>query len=187
MVDVETTGLNASNCSIIEVSAIRFENFKPVAHFNSFTKSSSELQQEIIDITGITNYMLVGAPEFWQLIPSLNVFIGNSNLVGHNLPFDLKFLYINGLNFTTLKRKYFDTLDIAKHILKKQPSKWDKETESYEPDFEADFDIYDYKLETLCDYYSIIRSNAHRSSSDCLATGILFENLVYEKKNIAYI
>ena len=36
--------------------------------------------------------------KFSQIIDCLSSFIGKSNIVGHNLPFDLKFLYHYGYN-----------------------------------------------------------------------------------------
>lgn len=112
--------------------------------------------------------MVENAPSFNQIVNSLSSFIGNSNIVGHNLEFDLKFLYKNGLNIFSAKRKYFDTLSIAKRTLKRFNEK--------RPD--TFYDVDDYKLTTLCDYYKI-RGNlsAHRSSSDSLATGYLFKHL----------
>ena len=90
--------------------------------------------------------------------------------MGHNLEFDLKFLYRNGINFLSHKRKYYDTLKIAKTVLKRGDS--------------LNSDVSDYKLTTLCDYYDI-RDNdsAHRSLSDALSTGLLFKNLADEKMN----
>ena len=44
-------------------------------------------------------------------------------------------------------------------------------------DYDSDYDIENYKLETLCDYYKITIANAHRADADALATGDLFLRL----------
>ena len=182
VLDTETTGLSSANNEITEVSAIRFEDWTPVMVFHSLVKPQKAIPDEIIQKTGITNEMVSSAPTFSSIVPSLNEFIGKSNIVGHNLPFDLKFLYRNGFNFASQKRKYFDTLDIAKTTLKKPKMKWDREFESYEINFNYDYDVEDYKLSTLCEFFEIRdNSSAHRSTSDALATGILFHNLAQAK------
>ena len=60
--------------------------------------------------------------------------------------------------------------------------KWDKEYGEYVINDNYDYDVEDYKLTTLCDYYEI-RDNsfAHRALSDALATGLLFKNLAKDK------
>ena len=182
VVDVETTGLSSIKNEIIEISAIKFEDWTPVAKFQSLVKPKKEITAEITQITGITNEMVEGCPTFSSLIPSLNEFVGKSSLVGYNLPFDLKFLYRSGFDFTTEKRKYYDVLEIAKSILKKPRMKWDKELESYEINYDYDFDVEDYKLTTVCQYYDIRdNSSAHRATSDALATGMVFMRLAQEK------
>jgi DNA polymerase III epsilon subunit-like protein len=80
----------------------------------------------------------------------------------------LRFLYKNGFDFQDQKRKYYDTLEIAKSKLKRYR------------DENHDYDVYDYKLETLCDFYGIKIKDAHRSLSDCYATAKLFINLLDE-------
>lgn len=133
-------------------------------------------------INGITDEMVVDAPTFSQVIDCLSSFVGKSNIVGHNLPFDLKFLYRYGYDFTIGKRYYFDTCEIAKKTLKKPKMKWDKEYREYIVNDNYDYDVEDYKLTTLCDFYQI-RDNsfAHRALSDALATGLLFKNLTQDK------
>ncbi len=178
VVDLETSGLSAVKNEIIEVSAMRFRDFRPVALFDSFVLPKKALPANITEITGIDEDMLKGAPEFFRLIPSLDEFIGADNLVGHNIEFDLKFLYVNGANICSIKRKYYDTKTLAQKKLKKPKGKWDKEYGLYEIDYESDYDVMDHKLETLCDFYSIRQSQSHRSSADCLCTGLLFNNIV---------
>lgn len=163
VVDTETTGLSAGRDEIIEVAAILFDSWTPITKFETLLKPKKEIPRDITKLTGISNEMVSDSPAFYEILDSLYDFIGNYNIVGHNLKFDMGFLYKNGLDTFSQKRKYFDTLDIARKTLKDMPN---------------------YKLETLSNYYNIRdNSTAHRALSDCLATGYLFNNLAYNRIN----
>ena len=84
-------------------------------------------------------------------------------------------MYYHGLDLLG-KRKIYDTLQIAKKILKRH-SEYD-EDRAIDRDAEYDYDVYDYKLDTLCEYYGIATANLHQSVYDCIATADLFENMV---------
>lgn len=170
VIDVETTGLNCQKNSIIEVSAVYFNNWEPKKYFSTLINPEISIPNEITELTGITTKMVESAPLFSNIVQSLSNFIGTENIVGHNLDFDLKFLYRNGVNFLSCKRKYYDTLQISNKLLKKHTEK-------------RNGDVCDYKLGTLCEYYDIYNSNAHRSLSDCFATGLLFKNLANDRIN----
>lgn len=161
-IDVETTGLKASSCEIIEVAAVRFRDFEPAESFTTLLKSKKPIPEDATEINHITDDMVVEKPYFGQIVESLSEFIGKDNLVGHNLLFDLKFLYKNGYNFLEQKRKYYDTLDLAKRII--------------DPDY-----VYDYKLVTLSERNGVYRDDCHRALGDSVAAGYLFIDLAKEK------
>lgn len=165
VIDIETTGVKTS-CEIIELSAIRFFEFEPVEAFSTLIKPSCTIPIEATEINGITNEMVSDSPSIKEVMPAFVKFVGKSNLLGHNLPFDLKFVYKYGFDFFAQKRKYYDTLEISKAKLKKDRNDG------------SDYDVTDYKLTTLCNYYDIFRNNAHRSLSDCYATALLFAKLL---------
>ena len=183
VIDLETTGLSNTKDEILEIAAISFEDWEPKNKFETFIMPSKRIPENITTLTGITNEMVINAPKINEVIPALSDFIGKQNLVGHNIYFDMKFLCASGFDFTRHKRKYFDTLELAKKVLKIPKKKWNNITESYEPDYYGSvYDVDDYKLVTLCQHYKI-RNNemAHRAASDCLATGILFQYLVQRR------
>lgn len=181
-IDTETTGLSAIKDKLIEVAAIKFEDWTPVEKFHTLINPGKHIPADASAINNITDEMVAYAPTYSQVIDSLKSFVGKSNIVGHNLPFDLKFLYRHGYDFTTEKRKYYDTCEIAQKTLKKPKMKWDREYEEYVVNDNYDYDVENYKLITLCDYYKI-RDNlfAHRALSDAFATGILFKRLAQDK------
>lgn len=172
-IDLETTGLRVT-CSVIEISAIKFSKFLPVSIFTTLLKPTEPIPEEATRINGITDDMVANAPYLYQIMPSLEEYIGSSNIIGYNLPFDLKYLHSYGLDIKP-KQKLFDTLSIAKRTLKKA---------NYT--MSNDWDVVDYRLETVCAAYGIAISGAHRSAADALAAGALFAQQVDERLDSQY-
>lgn len=175
--DTETTGLSPSNGEIVEIAAVRFRDYEPVEKFVTLCSPRRGISEEAAKVNHITAEMVEGKPEFGRVVQALDDFIGKDNLVGHNLGFDLRFIVKYGSTVGDASRKYYDTLDIAQHTLKKMREKWDKEWECYMPDYDADFDVVDYKLGTLCSYYKIPFFGSHRALADCYVTGKLLQKL----------
>lgn len=184
VLDTETTGLSAGKDEIIEICAIKFRDFKPIECFETLCKPKKPIPEDATAINGITNGMVENHPHFRQIVNSLTDFIGNENIIGHNLEFDLKFLVKQGLDVTTSNRKYFDTLELSKKTFKQIKSKWDREYNEYVLDYDSDYDVENYKLGTLCNYCEIPLIGAHRALADCYATGLLFEDIVERKINL---
>lgn len=161
-IDTETTGLHSGNDRIVEVAAIRFRDSHPVERFTALINPLKPIPADATKINGITDADVAGAPEFRQIAPALLQFIGADNLIGHNLEFDLKFLYRGGLDFLATKRLYYDTLSLSRHILK-------------------DYTV-DYKLVTFSKFFQIRpASMSHRALSDAYASAILFMHLIMER------
>lgn len=165
VVDVETTGLTAK-CSIVEVAAMRFDAFCPTALFSTFINPCKAIPASATEINHITDDMVAEAPTIWEIMPSLIEFVGRWPLVGHNLPFDLKFLYRAGFDVGE-GRWLYDTIDLAGACLKKPRN-----------DNDENYDVENYRLDSLCEYYNITDCGHHRARMDCLATGKLFTRLV---------
>ncbi len=182
VLDIETSGLSLTRNDVLEISAIKFDSFEPVEIFHTYIKpNKKEFKNEAADINKITYSDVEDAPYIYEIIPSLQTFICDMPIIGHNLEFDLKFLIRHGLDITVEKRKFYDTMKIAKKILKSPKYVYDEEFDGYYPDLEKEYDVEDYKLETLCDYYGIQRTAAHTGIGDCVDTVILFKALLAEK------
>lgn len=161
VIDTETTGLHCVQNQIVELTAIRFRDWKPVEIFTTLINPGNPIPEDATRIHGITDEMVKEAPKIAEVIKDFDSFIGSDNLLGHNISFDLGFLDMSGSEYSNTKRKYYDTLSLARYL---------------------DFNVIDNKLTTLCDHF-FIRDNAtaHRSASDALATGLLFEKFVEQK------
>jgi len=183
VIDTETTGLAPSKDRIIELAAVKFDNGRPVAAFHTFVNPEKPLSAEAQSINKITENQLKDAPTISAVLPAFDEFVGSKSIVvGHNLEFDLKFLYYSGSSILDGKNKLIDTCAQAKRTLKAPKMKYDKEYDIWEKDWEGDYDVDDYKLETLCEYYNIINPEQHSALSDAYATGKLFNRLVLEKQ-----
>lgn len=161
VIDVETTGLKAEENDIIEISAIKFNEFKPVAVFSTMLKPNSPIPRSATSVNGITNTMVKNCPEFSQIKSALEEFIGNCPIVAHNAEFDIKFLHVSGMEFAN-KVRFFDTLSLSrKYIYDSLGNKLDS-----------------YKLADVCATCNIYFAGAHRTTADALATGLLFIEII---------
>ena len=162
VIDVETTGLSSKQDDIVEISAIKFKNYTPMEYMTTLIKPKKGISEEATKINNITNEMVMNCPYIEEVIDSFSEFIKGYNIIGYNLEFDLKFLYVNNLDLFTENRKFYDVLELARKVIK--------------PEY-----IKNYKLTTVCDYVDLQRDDAHRALSDALATGILFRDFCIEK------
>lgn len=179
-IDVETTGLSPSKHEIVEVAAIRFRDGVPVEKFTSYAFPQRGISAEASEINGITLGMVSNAPTFSNIAKSFEDFLGDDNIVGHNLKFDLRFLCKYGVNFLAKKRRYYDTLQLAHKKLKSPKKLWDEDRNYCGLDWDSDYDVENYKLGTLCEYYDIEMFQTHRAADDCYAAGLLFIQLGME-------
>jgi DNA polymerase-3 subunit epsilon len=91
--DFETTGMSPQQGDrVIEVGAVRLENGRITAQFQSLIKPDILVDPYIADLTGISNAMLAEAPEGSGIIKEFCQFIGSDPLVAHNASFDKLFL-----------------------------------------------------------------------------------------------
>ena len=159
VIDTETTGLKASSERIIQLSAIKYVEWTPVEIWNTYVNPHKEISAEATKVNGITESMLVDKPSINQVAQSFVDFIGNNAVVGYNLPFDLKFLFAEGIDIVSQKRKFFDVYELAKKAYKKE--------------------LDSFSLIDVAKYNSIYY-DAHNSLNDSVVTGLVFENIINE-------
>jgi len=114
ILDLETTGFDPENSSIIEVGVIIVEGKVIKDSYSSFVAYSGEIPETVKRITGITEDMLRGAPSIQEVIQELRSFIGKRPVVSHNgLSFDFPFLERKDMKFDA---KY-DSMEFAFFVL----------------------------------------------------------------------
>lgn len=120
VIDIETTGLDTSFDRIIELSAIKVRDGKVVDSFSTLVNPQRPLDWWIIELTGINDDMLKDAPLISDTINQFVDFLGDDIVVGHNVNFDINFIYdyykwVANIDFTN---DFVDTLRLARFILK---------------------------------------------------------------------
>lgn len=92
ILDVETTGIlnKDPDTEVVQISVINMQG-RPV--FSMLVKPSKPLTQELIDIHGITNEMVMDAPIFPQIAKMLSFILDGKHLIAYNADFDLKLLW----------------------------------------------------------------------------------------------
>ncbi|MDE7086911.1 MAG: ribonuclease H-like domain-containing protein [Clostridia bacterium] len=166
--DLETTGLNSSPSGgnmdrIIEIGAYKIIGGEIKESFTTFVNPQRKLSAEIINLTGIPQQAVDGAPTYEQVMPDFFKFISGCYLVGHNAAnFDYKFIeyYCSRCGYVP-ERKIFDTIPLSQQLLR----------------------LSNYKLNTVADHFGIM-FNHHRASDDALVTAKIFIELIKLKKSL---
>ena len=112
--DLETTGLEPDQDSIIEVGAVKFQGRRVLDTYQTLVNPYREIPEPIQRLTGIPQKDVDGAPPFAPVAGELEAFIGNAAVIGHNISFDLKFLSKHGVH---LINEAYDTWDLASMLL----------------------------------------------------------------------
>ena len=154
VVDIETTGLSAAGAEIIEISALRYRAGEKVAVFSSLLKPKYAIPYFITELTGITNEMVADAPDRRGVLSDFFDFVGKDVIVGHNVNFDVNFLYdeIERYLDKQLENDFVDVLRLSRYYLPFLPS---------------------HKQTALAEYFGISAEGAHRALRD---TEICAEN-----------
>ena len=151
--DLETTGLNSQHDTIIEIGAAIMRRGEVIETFQTFVDPKRKLQPKIIELTGITDQMLAGAPGIADVLPKFLAFCGGRPLCAHNADFDVGFVTAAcerlGLPF---QPTYADTLILAQNLMPQ---------------------LGKYKLNIVADALSLPDFNHHRASDDAITCGYL--------------
>ena len=149
--DLETTGLSPSFDEIIEFAGLRVRGEKVVERFSTLIKPNYPVSDFITDLTGITNEMLDGAPSIESVIAEIKDFIASDILVGHNVNFDINFLYDAIAQFQSepLSNDFVDTMRLSRKVLP---------------------DLQHHRLSDIAAALGVSHENAHRALCDCTAT-----------------
>lgn len=150
--DIETTGLDADACEILELAALRVSPVGLViSEYSCLVQVRSRVPSFIAELTGITQAMVDehGISER-DAVVGFEAFVGQRPMFFHNSTFDTKFLVPaferNGMNFMG---PVIDTLPIAR-------AAW--------PDMRS------HKLSTLVKIIDDAPTPTHRALSDARAT-----------------
>ncbi len=156
--DLETTGLSSRTDRIIEIGAVLFRNGVETDRFQTFVDPKRPLEKKIIELTGITEEMLVGAPQIEEALPEFLKFVGGRVLVAHNSDFDTGFIRAAcqqlGLEYAFTA---VDTLILSQNLLPH---------------------LNKFKLDIVANALSLPEFNHHRAADDAAICGLILSRLM---------
>ena len=163
IIDIETTGLLAKRDSIIEVSAVRYRNGCKSASFSSLVNPHEPLDDFIVTLTGITDEMLVEAPDIREVLPRFLAFLSNDILIGHNVNFDINFLIEKCAlcEIPGMGNDFIDTMRISRRMFPDLPS---------------------HSLDSLRNFFDLGDRPAHRALGDCELTAMCYMRMTSDYK-----
>ena len=165
VLDLETTGASPANgCAITEIGAIAVRGGEVLEEFSSFVNPQVSLPEYIVNLTGITDEMLVDAPLISEVFPDFIDFIDrheNVQLVAHNAPFDIGFLKAAATALSHIWPKYevIDTVKLARRVIDRS-------------------EIPNYKLGTLSQFFETKALPNHRALDDVKTTVEVLHRLI---------
>ena len=158
VVDIETTSLDSRAGEILEISALKVRNKKVVEEFSKLIRVS-EVGAFTTHLTGITDEeMRRYGEDIDTVLNELLAFLGDDVIVGHNVNFDINFIYDNlkdklGLYLTN---DFVDTLRLSRMLLSFLPR---------------------HRLDDLMSYFNLETRNEHRALNDCILTNQVYLKL----------
>ncbi|MEG2712433.1 MAG: 3'-5' exonuclease [Clostridia bacterium] len=158
VVDIETTGFSPMHNKIIEIAAVKIKDGKEIDEFSVLVNPGVSISRAITSLTGITNEMVKTAADISSVIKDFDSFVGDSIIVGHNVHFDINFLYDNMENEIgkTLSNDFIDTMYMSRHLVK---------------------GLENYKLSSVSKHFDVDYVDAHRAINDCRFTYKCYESL----------
>ena len=156
--DLETTGLSSANDRIIEIGAVVMKNGEELDRFQTFVDPQRSLEKKIVELTGITDEMLKGAPKIEEVLPEFLKFVNGRVLVAHNSDFDTGFIRAacarQGLPYTYTAA---DTLILSQNMLPQ---------------------LNKFKLDIVSNALSLPDFNHHRAADDAVTCGLIMHRLM---------
>lgn len=160
VIDIETTGFDPSVDKIIEIAAIKVSDNEIIDTYQSLVKPQQPISDFITRLTGISNDDVENSPYIDDCLPNFLSFIGDSVIVGHNVNFDINFIYDNSVKLLNkpIHNDFIDTFRLSRKYINQD-------------------NVANFKLITLLQFFQIPYDTSHRALDDCKSTNQLFLKL----------
>ncbi len=153
VVDLETTGASADTESITEIGAVKIRGGQVIGEFATLVDPGRSIPPYIVELTGITTAMLIGAPRIDRVLPAFLEFAHGTVLVAHNARFDTGFLRAaaSRLDMAWPKFQVLCTVKLARRVLTRDEAP-------------------SVKLSALSTLFQVSTQPTHRALDDARAT-----------------
>lgn len=162
--DVETTGLSAIACRVVELSGVAFRlGSDQCETFSSLVNPGQPIPAEVSRIHGIDDAMVKDAPLSAAVMSAFKQFIGPETiLMAHNAAFDVEFVKIEmeRAGIEPPANLVLDSLTLAQVIMS------------------GDFGPPNFKLKTLAEFFGFGGDEYHRALADSIYVQKLFCQLM---------
>ena len=157
--DLETTGISPYTDKVVEISAVKVKNHKPVDEFSTLVNPECHISEGASAVNGIFDEMVEESPVFADVLPKFIDFIEELPRVGHNIhSFDMNFIYRDCEAYLGAfpDNDYIDTLLISRKCMP---------------------EMAHHRMTDLAVHYGISIEGAHRALKDCHMTQQVYELL----------
>lgn len=147
IIDIETDGLDKEKDYIIEIGAVKSVGGR-ISEFQSLISYEGTLPKHIVAMTGITTNMLkTNGKNVEVVLKNFKEFIGDLDIIGYNVSFDIEFINIalSKFELEKLENKRYDLMKFVKN--------------------EKLF-LANYKLQTAIKEYGVGNEVPHRALED---------------------
>lgn len=160
VLDLETTGGTPATCEITEIGAVKYRGGDLLGTFQTLVDPGLAIPPSITILTGITQAMVIDAPDIATALPWFLEFIGDSVIVGHNVRFDLSFLNAAAirLGYGRLPNQSTDTAGLARRLVRTE--------------------VRNLRLQSLAAHFRSPTVPNHRALEDARATAHVFHALL---------
>lgn len=170
--DLETTGFSPETCEVIEIGAWKIKDGVVVDKFCTLVRPIMYIPRTVQELTGITNEMVADYDTIEPTLLEFFDFCEDLPFLGHNLPFDYRFLEYRGrflgLDFTLKgQRQGIDTLVLSKKLLT---------SSSYK--LNAIADLLDIRVESKDNL------GYHRAGYDSYVTKLIYDRFLFAYPNM---
>ncbi|MDO8391823.1 MAG: DEDD exonuclease domain-containing protein [Actinomycetota bacterium] len=152
VLDIETTGGDRGTDLITEVGVVKVKGGQCLGTMATLVNPGRAIPPTITMLTGITQSMVATAPRIETVLPTLQEFIGDAVIVGHNVGFDMAFINAAMLRSdrSAFRNTIVDTLPLARRLVRDETP--------------------DCRLGTLAARFRLDHRPSHRALDDALAT-----------------
>jgi DNA polymerase-3 subunit epsilon len=160
VLDLETTGGSPRDCAITEIGAVKYRGGDLLGTFQTLVDPGLPIPPLITVLTGITEAMVVEAPDIGTALPTFLEFIGNAVIVGHNIRFDMSFLNAAAAlhGYPPLSNDTVDTAGLGRRLVREE--------------------VRNMRLQTLAAHFRSPVTPIHRALDDARATAHVLHGLL---------